>query len=190
MNGIFAALGLDLLHPELADAASALAHFRRQVADAGERLDAATRISAGIDRIAGGDFFALENPQVQTAEEDQLLPGAGIESLLQHTRFAHPDDSAVLASLEAQKQDLLSATAAPATDFWRSEAQSVRRKHRPRSARRGSSEAGAWPGSATRAWIPIRTALADRSPMLLFSLAITSGSPRFGFLCAAATRRR
>ena len=45
-------------------------------------------------------------------------PSAGIESLLQHTRFAHPEDSAVLASLEAQKQDLLSATAA-----WRRFAQ-------------------------------------------------------------------
>lgn len=189
-NGRGTRAALDLISPAYKTVGDAAVELRKRSDDVGNRLKASLLISAGIRKIAGGDLRPLNDPETRTALEDQLLrESSRVEEKLQRARLASPRDPKLLAELQSEKEDAIAAIGGLAPDKSRTATQEARLK----------SAAGTllprWQTEVDRlveqrnilaAWPTIRADIGDRTPMLFLSLALTSGSPRFGFFARSA----
>jgi cell division protein FtsX len=176
---------LDLLQPDISDPVKAIASLRKDAADVTTRLQAAQRIFAGITQITAGDLSPLSSQEIRTAVEDQLLRESSlVEDQLQRARAARPQDPTRTADLTKQKQNLLAATSALAPGRARGGAQtaSIHAAAARLSARwRTEINRLAELRSDIAEYPALRDILGARSPMLFLSVALTSGSPRYGF---------
>ncbi len=180
------------------NAARQTAILTESLAAAEARVADAQVLARGLEKAAGGDLEAALAPPVSDALADELLrESSRAEDQLEQARVkataagAAPA-SASIAVLERRKTDLLRASAALA---------GRRPLGSPESARILAAARRQLPlytdnlarltmrRDALRLWPDIHIAIGARTPLMLLSLDLTTGSNRFGFFARSAYAR-